>query len=106
MSVLAHHDLRAMAVADQPNQVVSPDFVGLETQQSNAVEADIGSAVNDALMIRGVGVAAAMSDQAAMRRHTAVGKGLSAAPEVRRHPLRGISQWPTCTASSWRNTQG
>ncbi len=76
MPVLAHHDLRAEPVLHQFCEVVGTDLVGLKARQPDAVEADIGAAVDHLAVVGGIGVAAAMADQAALRLDAAVGEQL------------------------------
>ncbi len=72
MPVLAHHHMRPKARAHQAHQIVGAHLVGLQAQDADAVEADIGAGLDDAAVIGGVGIAAAMADQAAMRRDAAL----------------------------------
>ena len=73
MAILAHHDLGAKAVLDQLARLSARASSGMKAQQADPVEADIGAAVDNPPLIGGVGVAAAMADEAAVRANAALG---------------------------------
>ena len=67
MPILAHHDAGAITGAHQPHQIVGAHLIRLEPCQPDTIETDIRATLADPPVIRRIGVAAAMADQATMQ---------------------------------------
>jgi hypothetical protein len=66
-----HDHLRPAARAQQAQQGLHALRVGLEHVEAEAVEAQVGAALGDAQVVRGVVAAAGVPDHDPLRRHAA-----------------------------------
>lgn len=71
MPVLAHHDLGTITGPREFDQIVGANLIRLVSQQPDPVKTNIGSTINNAAVIVGVRVSAAVTNQTTMCRNTA-----------------------------------